>query len=522
MDKIIGLLRASTDHQDIESQKEALLGYLKKSGWKEEQIIWMGATGASARGLNKIYTDFLESIKTRILGDPDIKALSMWSLDRLGRVDTVILQMRDFFIDHHIQVFIQNGGLTLFSDTGELRQEVFILWNIFAGQVRIQTSELMAKLQRGRDHRRSQGKWMGGSNPPYGYSVSSGYLIQEPSEIENIKEIFRLYSTGKYSTQGILLELTERGVTFRGGSWKMGTLGLILRRKSYRDIVGTEIFDKTQSILSGNRAKFTTKESKKHRLGISLIKCPDCGGNYYADSERYRCYRRANPFKFEESKRCTGSSPGILISVLDKLIKEVSFKWETDHRQALKELDIEKYREEMRITQEKLDNVPSRMEEIERKLGRAKKLYIDGSLGDLEWKEYKEEAEASRKRINDSAESWKRDLLTYTRYITDWEKPDPVSTLLDTALETGKDRERAIKYISEINLSEDQGFVKITFSPTLSGVKPISLFYKPLARKIKVFTEPSLEKPFMPLFPEDREDILIYEMTGIDMRPSLW
>ena len=100
--KVLAILRASTVRQEIESQKAELTTFLIGKGFKENEIDYIEAQGASARKANQQYLDFLAEIKHRIETNPNIRTVGLWHLNRLGRIKMYLSQMENYFVTNGI------------------------------------------------------------------------------------------------------------------------------------------------------------------------------------------------------------------------------------------------------------------------------------------------------------------------------------------------------------------------------------------------------------------------------------
>ena len=107
MKKIVALLRVSTNKQDLESQKMDLLKYLIKEGYKEDEIEWIEAKGASAVKASASYLQMLENVKESLINN-NIKTLVIWHLNRLGRKKKYIQDMINWFEENKIQLICLN------------------------------------------------------------------------------------------------------------------------------------------------------------------------------------------------------------------------------------------------------------------------------------------------------------------------------------------------------------------------------------------------------------------------------
>ena len=96
--KILCIIRASTEQQETESQKKELVAYCITKGFAVEEMAFIEVAGASARKLNDKYIQMLEDIKATLLSSPTINAVALWHLNRLGRVESKLHEMKEFFV----------------------------------------------------------------------------------------------------------------------------------------------------------------------------------------------------------------------------------------------------------------------------------------------------------------------------------------------------------------------------------------------------------------------------------------
>ena len=170
---ILCAIRVSTERQETESQKQEMLSFCKSIGYAEENIEWIEVAGASARKLNNKYIQMLEDIQTKIKSTPSIKAIAFWHLNRLGRIESKLMEMKEWFIANRIQVFIKNPTITLFEDlqTGKVSASAEIAWAIFAAMVKFDTQEMFEKMVRGKKRNAQNKKYNGGIHIKTGYKV---------------------------------------------------------------------------------------------------------------------------------------------------------------------------------------------------------------------------------------------------------------------------------------------------------------------------------------------------------------
>lgn len=100
--KIIGLIRASSDRQDTESQKNELQRFLLQKNFKEEDIIWIEAH-ASATKINEDYNRLIADVKEKCLSE-NISNIGVWSLNRIGRRELPLIDFKQFCVENRVQL----------------------------------------------------------------------------------------------------------------------------------------------------------------------------------------------------------------------------------------------------------------------------------------------------------------------------------------------------------------------------------------------------------------------------------
>ena len=214
--KILCVVRASTEKQETESQKKELVEYCRTKGFTDDEMAFIEVAGASARKLNDKYLQMLEDIKATILASNSIKSVALWALNRLGRVESKLIEMKEFFVNNKIQVYCKNPSFTLLDDSGNITTGGSIAFSVYATMVQFETDEMFDKMQRGKDRNKSNGIYIGG-NIKYGFTLDENkHFIINTDEAAIVRKIYDLYSTGKYSIYKLVNELNSLGYTKNG------------------------------------------------------------------------------------------------------------------------------------------------------------------------------------------------------------------------------------------------------------------------------------------------------------------
>ena len=292
--KILCIVRASTEKQETESQKKELVDYCKTLGFTDSDMEFIEVAGASARKLNKKYIQMLEHIKATLLSSPTINAVALWHLNRLGRVESKLHEMKEFFVTNKIQVYCKNPDFTLLDDKGNESAAGGIAFSVYASMVKYETDEMFDKMKRGKDRNKANGIYYGG-NIKYGITLDENkHFIINTEEAAIVRKIYDLYSTGKYSIYKLANELNSLGYTKNGKKFNYDMIQGVLADTSYytKNIISKELFDKCKAIKEKTIAVKRTKEYRNVNFAVGLLKCSCCGRNYIAAGDFYTCYSK--------------------------------------------------------------------------------------------------------------------------------------------------------------------------------------------------------------------------------------
>lgn len=389
--KILCIVRASTEKQETESQKKELIEYCITKGFAVEEMAFIEVAGASARKLNKKYIQMLEDIKATLLSSPTIKAVAIWHLNRLGRVESKLHEMKEFFVSHKIQVYCKNPDFTLLDDEGNESAAGGLAFSIFSATVKMETDEMFAKMNRGRERNRANGIFAGGKIK-FGYTLdATKHFIINENEAKTIRLIFELYATGKYSFYTLVEELRARGITKNGQKITYEMIQNALADEAYYKgingkipLIDKKLFDKCAAIKANTVAVKRTKESRNINFAVGLLKC-SCGNNFIASGDFYRCYSKMNNNRKKKVVEC--DSPTIRRDVLDDLLWLVTRPLQQKFLMEKDTVSIEEQKDKINVLTVKVSTAQKELSDIK---GRKEKLedayYVDGSMTEAQFK----------------------------------------------------------------------------------------------------------------------------------------
>lgn len=412
--RILAVIRVSTERQETESQKKELTDFILSKGFQHDEIDFIEVAGASAVKMNAKYKAMLQSIKDKILNNDELRTVAFWHLNRLGRNEKAIVDMKVWFIEHQIQVYVKTPSLTLLDENGNLDAGANIAWGVFASMAGYDTNEMFAKMERGRKRNATNGQHVGGK-PKYGYDVDEQkkYIIN-PEKAKVVRLTYELYLTGNYSIEKLTKELESRGISINETKvWEILTDEGYTGKPSdfgtrYPAIINEETFQKAVEMRQRNVLE-AAKETKNKYLCLKLIKCPFCGANYIAMNDFYACYRKRFPKRFTEEKRCK-YSVGIRIMKVDGIILNITKQLHIIQSAADTEKRVEELEKKLKETTEKLNAIGSRKEKVNTTIQRAKDLYMDGDLSKDEYARKKTQLKSKMDEIEAEEELYATDV----------------------------------------------------------------------------------------------------------------
>lgn len=366
MKKIVVWCRCSTDSQEIESQILETTQYAISLGYDEKNIITIATKGASAVKLNKLYLDDLNKLFT-LIEEEKVEAVVCFHLNRLARNEEVAMRIKNKLIHHKVQLYVKEPNIKLLNEQKEIDAGAELVFSIFATMSKQNAEEMKAKFSRAKRYNRSLGKYIGGV-VKYGYRVNEDkfFVIDEKAGTA-IKIAFDLYSTGEYSIQSIVNELTLKGynITKSALSKALGDYAYC-NGDIYPPITTKEVVDKCKEI---KKTKFKLDNFKKFNLNFctGLVKCPICSKAYGVRNHYYSCIYQHQTPQFEDK---TLNGIAWLIASNEETLQQI---YNTDKKKEELKDDIKKLKEHLNIIENTKDNT-------DEKLDRLTDLYINGTL----------------------------------------------------------------------------------------------------------------------------------------------
>ena len=398
MKKCLLYARTSTAKQELDSQLKDVKEFAVSLGFDE--FVTISKRGASAFKVADEYKELINDMQQTVQRDPDIEAVVVWSLNRLFRSERMGIEIKDWFVEHHIQLYVKEPYIKLLDDNGNITSAseiVFSLFNVFNKQ---QIDELKAKSKRGKAKNKALHKYLGGAVVAYGYRVGDGNLIEpDPETSKIVNAIFDLYGTGEWSYTTLSREINERYNT----KFYWQRMAQILKNRNYYNneihppIITVEQFNKAKE----QRDKCTTRpaQSKHHHFANRLIKCPVCGRGYTGNIRDYRCTLSG----MGHTRTQTISIP-LLDGLLWLIASHLEGEW------LLNASTKEDYVKKQAVLAAKIKSAEQSLTKGEKRAERGKRLTLEGLIEVEEYKDILKEVELEQKETRQKIEHWQMEI----------------------------------------------------------------------------------------------------------------
>lgn len=343
------LVRVSTMEQNYDPQIDDLKKYALALGYNKLKIIETKESGLvdfdKKVGTNQLFSFISEN--------PKYKVVFATEISRIGRRQSILHQIKEWFVRNRIQLHVKDVGYSLFDETGNVTiagEMMFSLYGLFA------EAEIKQKKDRFRRAKQSlmekgysiSGKTLFGYQREKGEGGKNTFILH-PENAKVVRTIFNWYINGidksekNVSIKRISIECVKRG--FHNYTHSKRNVNKLLKEEGYTGekitnnkrknknyeegsseekyfitnnkikypvIINRETFDLAQLCLKQKNSK-VDKSTKKITLLSQLIQCEKCdshySGNYRTingyDRSSYRCSSRSG-MKFCKNTKSIG------------------------------------------------------------------------------------------------------------------------------------------------------------------------------------------------------------------------
>lgn len=264
--KAILLLRVSTEKQEIESQKEELTKLAIADKYKPKDLIYIEGVGASAIKLNEKYLAEVDELFSTIENDKSINTVYAWEISRVGRNEEMLMKIKNFLIEHRVNLIIKEPSLRLLNPDGSVNNGTELAFSLFATMSAQEFKVKKERFKRGKDRNRAEGKYCGG-RIKLGYALDKNkYFIVHEENAQIIRDVFDWYLSG-VSLKKINERLVNLGV-IKGNKYNYPNCKMVvyiledrtyIGERNYPLIIPEDIFNKVQQKRQEGKKEHNSK-----------------------------------------------------------------------------------------------------------------------------------------------------------------------------------------------------------------------------------------------------------------------
>lgn len=373
--KAIILVRVSTQLQDFEQQKKELIQYAHSKGYNELTFI---EDKESAIKLKEEERLGLNKLKELVANDPEIKATFIYECSRLARTERVLHSMKDWFVDHKINLYIYDKKYQLLNPDGTINSETEFLFSIYAYFASSEHKTKTIRTERGKQFAREQGKFAAGKLS-FGYTTDKdNNIIVDEEQIKIVKYLVDKYINTDATIGSLGVEMYERGV-FGDNKKKscQSKVRKILVNKNYYGIkdspliypqvLPSEMLNNVNLKLS--KALKLPKYTNNTTFAKSLLRWSGNGHIFKADifSATYSI----------REPRYLAFDLNFIDSIVWELTKNYFYPFIYAHLKNNKQGEI---KQQIKVNDEKLTKINKSLKDLEEKEQRLNDLYFDLKL----------------------------------------------------------------------------------------------------------------------------------------------
>lgn len=428
---VIALIRTSTIKQEVDSQTQELLEFIKQDGIKENDIIIVGQAGASAIKIDDAYKKNIAEVY-RLIDEGNITAVYAWAIDRIGRDEPILFGLKNKLVEKKIQLIIKKPSLRLLENDGTVNSGMELAFSLFATMAKQEMESKKARFERAKKRNAKNGKYNGG-RVHYGYLADNdGKIIVNDEEAKLIELIYNLYASGEYSTTTLTKELQNRGYKMRGKSISLHFITNMLnstafigytiynkyevvngkktdkilytQKRTYPRIISDELYNKVQERLRANHKGDITKQTKHTHLASKLIVCPTCGRHWFASNRAYQCIGHKHHGKNLHGYTTCPNGESISCEWLDIAVWSVAKKLEFDYIMDFTENRAEEAQKQIEVNNQKITTLEGKIAKIDDRRKRIAVMYIEGEIT-------KEEQTKQAYRIKSDIANYEREIV---------------------------------------------------------------------------------------------------------------
>ena len=392
MKKAILLVRVSTARQNFDEQEQQLYNLAIADGFNDDNIIII-AEKESGIKLSEDERKGLNRLKEEI-AKGGVSTVYVWEVSRIGRKKKVIFSIVELLQTHNIQLIVKEPSIRLLNPDGTINDGAETILTLFAQMAESEMRNKQARWKRTRKANAAKGKWNGGKNVKFGYTLDAdNYYIIDEETASIVREIYHLYANDSLSQRDIVKEFASRGIVMSNdrvrrilqdkgytGEEYTTTVYRNGKREKGQTIKYPQIISKEQyEAVKNKRAKanITVVRNESYYLGRQLIKCSKCGHSFlpYKVNGIYCClaYKHDN----HDLAKCYNNATVNIIALDSVLWYDAKGEY-INYLNSARNSDRTQYTERIKVLRQKIAQCSKVIDSASMKMEKIADMYVEG------------------------------------------------------------------------------------------------------------------------------------------------
>lgn len=392
--KGIILARVSTELQSLDSQIDKLFEEAKRCGYESDMITVISGKESGVK-LDVEERETIQKLKDHIeTGQYDM--LFIWEVSRLARRPKVLYEVREYLIEHHVNLHCLTPQFTMLKEDGTIDPTASIVFALFGTMAEEEARLTKARMRRGVNKKKAMGYHAGGPIM-YGYKTvrtenGHKYVIDEVQSTI-VKRIFNEYVNGDKSMRMLTKDLQEEG-HFKGIKFLTAQQEVynILHRDCYCGRKNGMPAIISESLYDRSVEKRKSSELKVNRTdNMALLK------GILRDGNSGLLLSSNTAAKLYYSKRYSGVA--ISMHIIEPIIWDRAVKLHKEYKKADKEQVLKSLEKKMQMNMRKQQTLAINMEEIVQQRDQIEERLIKGRLSESKADQMHEELDKTEKEL---------------------------------------------------------------------------------------------------------------------------
>ncbi len=409
--KCICLARVSTDLQTLESQIEKLKDTAKRFDYKEKNILVVAGTESAVK-LDIDERQTILEMKELIEKDSSINMVFIWEVSRLSRRPKVLYEVREWLIEHHINLHCITPTFTMLKDDGSIDPTASIVFSIFGTMAEEEARLSKQRMLRGRLAKRDRGEFVGG-NLLFGYDWDRKtykiYIREDQTKI--VKEFFERYAAGE-SVRSIMMDLVDRhDVPYADYATACVMGRRMINRSEYAGIKG-DTYDYPAIISKELFEKVREQANKKNKFKTRLSEWYWCQKLIYWKENNCLMSPQKHHTQYKHWDLRTQKGLSINMNIADSIALQTVI----DYRKKMNKKDgkkrIEEILEKIRQNHRKVQLAFREKIDLKHKIERINERYINGKMTVEQADKLIDECNYKEKEYSNNINKWQQECDT--------------------------------------------------------------------------------------------------------------